>query len=247
MRRRLLILGSILVLLTGLAAGLAAGLPWRENPSGGPLGPVWLWLTEGYYEEAMAEAEKIVRTRPADAEAHLVLAFLLQERGDIPRAEREYRLAFPKAADRPYLETSLGQLRLARKDWPAAAGHFRAALRASPRLGQAGFGLAQALAGSGDLAGAAAALRKVVKETPAWPEAFLYLGDLREAGGADPSELAELYHQGTAANPNHPELHLRLARVLARLGQSDKAREEYRRVLALDPGNQEARKAVAKH
>ncbi|MGE5599000.1 MAG: tetratricopeptide repeat protein [Bacteroidota bacterium] len=243
MRRRLVGLGLILSAAAGLAA--AAGWPWEEDPSFGPLGAAWIWLSAGHFERAAAEAQRIIAKRPSDTEAHLVLALLLQERGDVPRAEREYRLAFPRAADRPYLETCLGQLHLARDEWSAAAAHFRAALAASPDLGQAGLGLAQALAGSGRRADAIGVLRRLVKASPAWPEAFLYLGDLLESGGADPEELSAVYSQGSANNPNHPELHLRLARALSRLGQTDKAREEYGRVLALDPENEEARKAVS--
>lgn len=222
-----------------------AAWPWAdETESAGPLDRIWTWLSLGSSQAALREAEAAVRRRPADAEAHLILAMLCEEQGDLVRAGREYALGLPLAEDRPYLETALGRLALGRRKWREAIERFQTALALDPALGQASFGLAEALAESGDKRGAISTLRDLVKVSPAWPEAWLFLGDLLASGGERPDALADLYAQAVQANPYDLDLRLRLARSLARAGRPAEARKEYGIVLRLDPDNDEARKAV---
>lgn len=244
MRRSYLALSFILIFALLLSAVIWADWPWDfDATEGGPSG-FWESLSLGQYEQSLREAEKAVRQQPGDTEAHLALALLLQERGDGNRAEIEYRQAFPAAEDRPYLQTVLGQLCLARDEWANARRYFENALARLPGLAEAGMGLAQALTGAGDRVAAVGVLRRQVKENPACPEAFLLLGDLLVAAKADPNELVAIYEKAVAGNPAEAELHLRLARALAQSGQTVKARAEYARVLALEPENAEARKAL---
>ena len=245
MRRPYLVFSLFILLCLPIAVGVVlADWPWEFEPPAGPLEVIWDAVAYGEFDGALREAERAVRQRPSDTEAHLILALLLQERGDGNRAEGEYRKAFPKAADRPYLETALGQAALAREEWLPAAGHFQAALKSKPDLSQAGLGLAQAQAGGGDRHRATETLRRVVKSNETYPEAFLLLGDLLQAAGAPAADLVALYEQAIEANPGEVDLHLRLARILLKAGQSARAQKEYARVLYLDPANAEARAAT---
>lgn len=242
--RRWMVLILLIAAVFGLAAMALASWPWEEEAPLDPMGGIWNWLGLGYNERALAEAQRIVRLRPADTEAHLILALLLQERGDGNRAEKEFRLAFPRSEDRPYLLTSLGQVALARAEWKTAAGYFREALAKTPDLAQASYGLAQAMAGAGDKRAAIGVLQRLTKDCPAWPAAFLLLGDLMAANGAKLADIAAVYERAGASNPSDVELRLRWARLLQQLGQKDKAREVYANVLMLEPENEEARKAL---
>ena len=249
MRRRSVFFRLVgLGLLVLAAAAWAAQWPWDLDTANGPLTGVFRWLSLGLTKPALEQAESTARLRPFDPEAHLVLALILQERGDQRRAEAEYRLAFPDAKDRPYLLTALGQLYLSRGEWRRAADIFAEASSCLPGLAQAEFGRAQALAGAADRWGAIEILRELVGREAgrAWPEAFLYLGDLLVEDGAGPQELLPLYEQGVAANPTEIELRLRLARTLSDLGDPARARREYAIVFRLDPENSEARQALGK-
>lgn len=244
--RRCLILILLIAAVLGLAGVALANWPWEEENPLGPLGGVWNWLGLGYYERALEEAQRMVKLRPADTEAHLILALLLREKGDGNRAEQEFRLALPRSEDRPFLLTSLGELALARQEWSVAAKYFNEALAKAPDLAQASFGLAQAMAGTGNKRAAISVLQRLTRACPSWPAAVLLLGDYLTASGAKAAELAAVYERAVAANPAEVELYLRLARVLQQLGQKDKARDEYGKVLMLDPENDEASRAIGR-
>lgn len=239
--RRVLFLLPVLCLA---AAAAAAAFPWYNAGRIDPLAKIWEWLGYGEFETALGQARRLARLEPDDREIRLVLAMLLEERGDGSLAEAEYARALARPGDRPYLLTCLGRLHLAREEWAAAADDLKKALALSPGLVQAELGYAEALHGLGRRAQAAAALRGVIQHAPAVPEAYLRLGDLLAAGGAEAKELLGLYERGVEHNPSDVDLHLRLAKVLQKLGRSADARAVYALILSLEPANREARKAL---
>ena len=59
-----------------------------------------------------------------------------------------------------------------------------------------------------------------------------------------PREALHVLDQACSLNPNETEILLRHARVLSLLGRSREARTEFRRILALDPSDEEAQKGL---
>jgi Flp pilus assembly protein TadD/4-amino-4-deoxy-L-arabinose transferase-like glycosyltransferase len=108
----------------------------------------------------------------------------------------------------------------------------------------AGYDLAVALQQSGDLAGAAKALRAVVPPADTDVEVWLQLG--KRAGEINAPDLAAaFFRRAVAAAPRLARAHHLLGLALLLMGRYDEAAVEFTTALQLDPSNADARAALA--
>ncbi|MBM3734456.1 MAG: tetratricopeptide repeat protein [Acidobacteria bacterium] len=114
-------------------------------------------IEKGDLAGARRALEEAIRTRPDFADAHSNLGSALLLAGDLPRAGAHHRKSVALAPGSPLAKhsfTALGNLSAANGGWTAAVRYYRQALVLDPALAAAHLGLGEALAASGDRAGA---------------------------------------------------------------------------------------------
>ncbi|HEX8872008.1 MAG TPA: tetratricopeptide repeat protein [Candidatus Acidoferrum sp.] len=125
-------------------------------------------------QEAMARHN--VEKNPGDFEAHYNLGAMLQARGDVEGAGRQYEQALRLRPEDATVNNALGGALLAAGQPAEAARRFQAALRARPEYFDARYNLGLALGMQGDFAGAAEQLREAVRLNPRDANAEANLG-----------------------------------------------------------------------
>jgi tetratricopeptide (TPR) repeat protein len=169
------------------------------------------------------------------AEAHLRL------RGQIDPAPPDPLMA----AVTESLQSAMGYERLGikaldRKDWAAAAAHFRQGVELAPDSATVRHRLGTALFLQGDVSGAKAQFEEVVRRTPDFAKARYSLGLLLMTSGR-PEEALEQLSAAVKHDPGYAEARLRLAEILRGTGRARESLAEYDHVLATDPQSAEAR------
>jgi len=175
------------------------------------------------------------------AEERLRMAEHAAEHGDAQEAERWARLALESHPGDARTEYLLGRALLAGGRSSEAVEHLQHGLSAAPL---AGYDLAVALQQSGNLAGAAQALRAVQMPPDTPVETWLQLG--KRAGQLNAPDLAEsFFRRAVAIAPNLPRAHHLLGLALFAQRRYADAAPEFETTLRLDPTNSDARTALA--
>lgn len=143
----------------------------------------------------------------------------------------------------PQAHLRLGFAEIERNRCAAAIPHLRAALDAHVPSADAGLGLAGCLGGSGDLAGAEAALRAALAAEPGNPVVSANLGLLALEANR-PADAVGLLRAALARDPQLLAARFALARALARTGDRAGALAEARELLAQIPAGAPQRPEV---
>ena len=170
---------------------------------------------------------------------HMAEAMIAQER--FGEAERWARLslATPRNAFIPRAEYALGRALLGAGRAEEAAVHLRDAIEHGVDVPLAGYDLAVALQQTGDLAGAARALRTV--RPPADSDVSVWLQLARRAAEINAPLVAERFlERAVAVAPNHPAAHQMRAINLLVLGRVEEAAAGFARTIELQPRNTDA-------
>jgi tetratricopeptide (TPR) repeat protein len=146
-------------------------------------------------------------------------------------------VAFARAAGRssdPRYGVQLGSALLALSRSREAARAFRHVLSATPDFTAAMEGLARALRQAGDLAGAQAALLRLIEARPNDGAGYFLMGlvceDRRDLAGA-----IAAYRRCAELQPEASEAHVNLGAALQQAGELEAALSAYRRAIALRP------------
>jgi predicted Zn-dependent protease len=181
--------------------------------------------------EVLAPFEGTHAAEPAFA---YVFGLALMNAGEVERAGRviDPLLRDPSSAEAQLL---LGSAALARGDLPAAVAAFARAAALNPTLPMVHSLHGQALLGTGDADGAAAAFGRELAANPNDFDANLRLGQIRAERGDAGAEA--LFERARRVRPSADEPVLDLARLHARAGALDRARDELERLVAAAPAN----------
>lgn len=204
------------------------------------------WLAEAEFEIARGQW---ARALPLLREAHAVQpdtataialhrALARPDAGAPAAAAREFENTWLKAraADTTFL-AYLGRAAAARGDYTAAAQRLKQAAAAEPRNALLLNDLAYAQVRAGDNAALGTAER-AYKLAPYLPAVLDTLAAALAARG-QPRPAAARQAEAVALAPKSVPMRLQLAQLLAQAGQADKAREEARRVLTMQPRDAE--------
>jgi tetratricopeptide (TPR) repeat protein len=144
-------------------------------------------LGAGKYDEALAVFEEFSGKYPEIYGVRLNVATALMKKGELDRAESEFRAVYDKAVQAPAgaaadKETSLralsglGELALKRGDFAAAQGFFRKALEISPDDAAAAYNVGEIFFSGQQVDDAIAYFELAARIKKDWPKAYHRLG-----------------------------------------------------------------------
>lgn len=200
-------------------------------------------ITYASLGNAMAEAGKpgdgarmltrAVELSPEFGEAHLALAHLRYQSGDLDAAEAGYRRAIgisPSAAS----WNNLGLIAAKRGRKDEALAMFRRAAEIDPRHVPTLHNLARLAFERRDIGEAMQLYRRLIEIAPTDAEAHHQLANLFGfAGELDPARRH--YERAVAIDPSLPDAHFKLAVVLERLGDEEGRTRHLARAIELEP------------
>ena len=172
-------------------------------------------LDAGRFDEAIAVYERFAAEYPEVYGIGLNIATALMKKGDLARAETEFRLVLdktdlsgqPAATDK---ETALralaglGELALKRGDLAAAQDAFRRVLEISPQDAAAAYNVGEIFFSNQQVDDAIAYLGLAVKIRPDWPKAYHRLGLVQLNKGDFDGALQNL-RKFVELDPQNPE------------------------------------------
>jgi tetratricopeptide (TPR) repeat protein len=200
----------------------------EENPR---MADAWEHLgralqAQGQRDEALAAYKRAMEITGGVSHVAIATGWLLMDMGRLDEARRHAEIAL--ATDASPAHNLLGQIALARKDWPAAEKEARAALAAhGSRIGPL-LTLAQTLKEEGRLDKALETTQQAVAEVarmegdPKYSGLWFLHGDLLARAGRD-AEAEQAFLREIASFPANTTAYTRLAVLYAAQGRSQEA------------------------
>ena len=172
-------------------------------------------LDEGRYDEAVAAFERFAAANPEVYGIRLAIATALLKKGDLDRAEAEFRGVLDKtsltgeaaAKDKVLASralSGLGELALKRGDFAAAQDAFRRVLDLSPEDAAAAYNVGEILFSNQKTDEAIPYFELAVKIRPDWPKAYNRLG-LVYLNKGDFDKALESLRKFVELDPQNPE------------------------------------------
>ncbi len=195
------------------------------------------------YEAAIAPLKKVLAEEPGSAYAHFQLGYAYAGLKRFEDARDEYRRAAELDPDLAEAHLNLGLLLLDR-DPSAAVAPLRKAVELLPAQSRPHYLLGRALEGSGDLAGATAALRGAEQLDPRHVDTLVALARVLLMDN-HASEAEGKYQAALAIQPDSAPACLGLAHSLE-AQQKPQAVDAFRKYLAMQPDDRVARWRTAR-
>ncbi len=191
-------------------------------------------LKAGRYDEALSAFEEFARKYPDLYAVRLNIGSVYAERGDLDKAEAEFRGVLDKDSRSPeglkaHQETALralsglGEVALKRGDLAAAQDHFRRTLELSPEDGAAAYNVAEILFSNQRIDEAIAFFEIAAGIKKDWPRIYHRLG-LAYLNKGDLDKAVENLKKFLELDPRNPEA----ANVAAALAAIEKTKGEKR-------------------
>jgi serine/threonine-protein kinase len=188
------------------------------------------------FRRATAVARELVRDRPENLQAYLVLGNALHSLGDQDGAVAAYREGLRIHPGIPVLHDNLGNALSKRGDLDGALAEHREALRLDPTYANAYNNSSMVLMSRGDLDGALAAAREAVRLEPDDPTARSNLGAVLETRG-DHAGAVAAFREAVRLKPDLAEAHTNLGIALENTGDIAAALAEHRLAMRLKPSD----------
>ena len=194
----------------------------------------------GQLDDAMTIYYDLLARNPNDPDAHHLLGVALFQRGELPRAEQEIRLALAQKRDDPNYFYNLANVLLAQGKPAKALDIFTAALDLNPEHIESLMGGGSILFALGRLEEAEDLFRKIVALDPHHHAALNNLGVIL-ARTDRPAEAVTVFKIVIRDADAAAEVFSNLARALEMLNELADARQMVSRALAKNPGLVSAR------
>ena len=191
-------------------------------------------MKQGRTEEAIQFYQKALTIRPQFAQAHFGLANAHVQKGDFKQGIRHYYLALQFKPDYAEAHSNLGSIFLNAGENEKAINHYFAALQIDPVQVQAYNNLGIALMQEGRIEAAISQFQKALQLKP---DFVMAQNNLRRALAIKKEIESEISHlQDIITNdPGNVELHFQLGNLYFRKGDRNRAMQQYKKALQLDP------------
>ncbi len=229
-----------------MAAGKFFAALTAKNPD---YVPAWLGLAEVALDEKNLDGcstaiKKALARDPDNVDARVLDARLELARSDVaPATAALEQLAkkYPQAA-RIHYQLALAYVTAGRNG--SAARQLREAVGLDPGFQEASFLLAQLDLQTGDLDSGMVLLKGVLARDPGLLQARLLMGDAYRLKN-DFADAQGIFQQLEKAFPKNPEIPLLSGSTYLQQSNENAAREQFNRVLQIQPGNETAQEELA--
>jgi len=190
-------------------------------------------LALGNREAAKSHLNKVLEAAPDHVLARKLMAATLTDLGEVDQAKHLLG-SFEGASNDPLLNTLRGQIALRQGDFAQARKQFEAMGDAAPQTEKYFTDLAASRMGSGDEAGAVAALTKAAEldTSTARPDALLVLTHVREKRFAEADKVVDKLEK---ERPNDPMVHNLRGTIQIARDDRKQARASLSRALQIKP------------
>ncbi len=238
-----------------VAAIWTAGAWIESRPALRPLAPevagavalalgVCARIQTGYWKDTETLCAHAIDVDPRNFAAHDLLGVTYLDRGDLARAEAEFRAAKDIEPSDFVARESLGRTLERAGEHEAAETEFRELAARAPDRAEPRLDVARSLAARGRSVEALAEVDAALRIDPSLAPAHLERGRILESlARLDDARAA--YGNALVAMPAYTEARLALARLEARRGDTAGAEAEIRRAIEADPEEPEARRGLA--
>ncbi len=194
----------------------------------------------GQLAEAIALLKQVAEGTREFPMAELLLADCLAEAGRMDEATTTYRTVIARRPDFVRAHFSLGRILASQNQFEPAVEEFREFLKQSPEAATGYFELGQALRKWEKFDDAISAYREAIRIAPEFVVANLQLGKLLASLGRA-KEAEACFEQALRYAPGSAEAHANLMTLYEQNGTIDKAIEQGKQAVALDPTDFETR------
>lgn len=208
--------------------GVITSVSDESDEGGTELGEVRKLARRGRRLDAVQRLRLVLQGQPADAEARLFLARLLEESDEIDEAIEHLGVVLERSGLRPEVLVLRGALYARSSRAGEAESDFRRAIAQDPSHYPAYRYLGTILVRRGLVAEGVEVLREAVSLAPQDPEALLHFGEALAAQGRLEDALGALELASSLA-PGDPRSFTVRGRVLDRLRRTEEALEMYRK------------------
>ena len=182
---------------------------------------------------SVAVCEELVRLKPGDPSAHVMLGNAYVDVGRTPEAVARYQEALvldPNCFD---AHLGMGKVYFDRCSYSEAIGSYRKALKIRPRSADAHLSLGLALSNAGKYEEAMQAFQKAKELDPTVVETQVMLGQACLQAGLC-AQAIECFKEAVQADQGHTQAYFNLGRAYLRVGDRGLALEQQRILQSLD-------------
>jgi len=204
-----------------------------------------LFLNQRDYVRAQAAFENALKADPEYAAAHEGLGVLFLSTGQIDRARESFRTALDRNPGLVDARYRLGTIYLEEEKWSDACREFESALKVNPDHYSALYGLGVASFRNKEYGQAQRAFRSALNLKPGDADASLWLGRVLALSTNRVREAIALYLIVIRQQPAARTC-VELGNLYLRVGERDKAIEEFENALRLEPGQADLKEYITR-
>lgn len=201
-------------------------------------------FSSGNFAQAEKVCRQILSARPANADAHNILAVALNAQGNSQEAISSLRRAIKLAPKAPNVHANLGEIHRRRGQKREAVQAFKDALKLDPNNAQAHNNLGIIAYEEKRFQDAAAHYRKALQQRPNMAEALNNLGNALRLTG-DSEGAMQAYQDALTHREIYPEAYNNLGTLLQADRQFDEAEHALRKAIQQAPQYVEAHNNLA--
>jgi len=203
-----------------------------------------LYYDQKKYNEAILELKEAIKLEPKDSRFHFLLGNAYNKKGSLSEAVKEYEDAVKLNPRHFMAHYNLGRIYTLLNRNQDAIREYEEALKIRPDHSFSLNNLAYIyIEKYKDFARGIEYLKKAVKASPDAGFILDNLGSVLYEKG-DLKEAISYFEKALQIEKDNPAYYLHLGDAYNKLGEKEKAKKNWERVLALDPGNLEAKKRL---
>jgi len=181
--------------------------------------------------------------REEDASQVYLRALILESQGNLEGAEESLKKAAELAPQSGYIHAAAAEIAFRLGHYPLAAEYIKKALELDPEQSKNFVLAGQIYWAQGDNKSAEEMLHKAVTLSPDDAEPLIYLA--MAVTPRDPQQAIKLYEDYLTRHPGETELRDRVAQLYQSVGEMDKAKASWEKVLEWDPESMKGHLALA--
>ncbi|MDX2180112.1 MAG: tetratricopeptide repeat protein [Bryobacteraceae bacterium] len=189
------------------------------------------------YVEARQELNALLDTNPALADAQFQLGMVNYGEGKLKDAEAAFRKLYQTTPNDPRGLLGTVESLVSQKDFPKAMEMLNAEIKKAPERQDLRLALANTAYRAKNFDMAIEEYKKLIEKNPKEINLMIRLGEAYRLKG-DPRAAISIVQKAEAmAPPNNPVPTLTLAMLLETVGEMDKSKPHYEKVLQIEPDN----------